>query len=742
MTSSGGTLTSSGNNTLNCTGGTCISYTGTSSSGFLQQTGGSLTINGPGSGILLQCGPSTNSNVAVIYTTGGTLNLQNSGGTVGSTSANYCVRFNGSLLTANAGSNGCAFSSNGTTGAYYGVRVLAGSATITGALIATNQDYALGVTGGTVTYSGNPSSSVAGITTNLTAPVIYLSSGVLNWTGSSSVAANTDAVVSVTGGTLNLATASAALSLSDSGNFVLQHGAGTIVTTNGANTAALTLATSSAMATLLGMGVSPTYSNFIIGPTLPTTAQVASGVTYGYASALLTGGASVCIGTPPTVNQIVSTYSGTFSIGATTYTPSSSGWSVGNLDTSGSNVLNGVTFGPMTAGTPAYTGNYVQPVQSTVLTTGSYGPSGGISGTWSAPAQANIYGNYGVGNGSTGTFTIPPANYVLTTAGSYGIGGTGTAPGLYDPVGSVHVVNGNTAWIQGIVGTIPAASGVLTGAGTYSVASGTATITHYTPTLTLPTGDYVWGGGTLSTYGVAGQSITPTLTLPTGSNVLTVAGSYGLGGNGSLGTYNVSNLSITGSDVLSGITWGPGSIYTGTITAGSGSGSILSLTASNVLNGVTYSTDTSGGTAAGTYSVTQLSPSNVLSPIQWGPGLIYTGTATGGSVLSLAQSNVLYNVPFSTNTSGGSAAGTFWVPNVAAGTSPSATPDAKAVRHGLSFGPGGSLTGTAPVPGPLYTTPPPLGHSTEPVPSIPAATRNKVIRIGPDGAVIILEEAK
>ena len=83
-----------------------------------------------------------------------------------------------------------------------------------------------------------------------------------------------------------------------------------------------------------------------------------------------------------------------------------------------------------------------------------------------------------------------------------------------------------------------------------------------------PTSNYSNPGGAYvlssTSYTYGGTSIAGSATVPAGSNTLTIAGSFGVAGTGTTGTYNVSNLA--NGKIASGTTWGPSLSNTGTRT--------------------------------------------------------------------------------------------------------------------------------------------------------------------------------
>jgi len=97
--------------------------------------------------------------------------------------------------------------------------------------------------------------------------------------------------------------------------------------------------------------------------------------------------------------------------------------------------------------------------------------------------------------------------------------------------------------------TLPSESNVLTGSGTYGV-SGTGSTPSYSP-------DFPAVGNVIETDTVDDEA--GTLTLPSVGNVIEAV-VYGVAGTGSTGTYHET----AASEVVAGVTFGPGESYTGT----------------------------------------------------------------------------------------------------------------------------------------------------------------------------------
>jgi hypothetical protein len=116
--------------------------------------------------------------------------------------------------------------------------------------------------------------------------------GIINWTGSVSIADGTSFVILVIGGACNLATASAELTMANSGNFIIIHSTGTLTTVSGAHQATITQQSSTAACAIFGGITNGTLANTVIGPVIPLATHVypkGLGLAFGYAGAPVLG---------------------------------------------------------------------------------------------------------------------------------------------------------------------------------------------------------------------------------------------------------------------------------------------------------------------------------------------------------------------------------------------------------------------------------------------------------------------
>jgi len=129
-----------------------------------------------------------------------------------------------------------------------------------------------------VYFAGGTLNVIGGISSKLGNLAIWIASGIVNWTGAQTLASNADCQIAVFSGMLNLATASAALTLTNSGRFLIKKYGGTITTTAAGGTAAINNQSSAAIA----LGGAFDLSPIIHYPTIPAAADVRNGTTRGY----------------------------------------------------------------------------------------------------------------------------------------------------------------------------------------------------------------------------------------------------------------------------------------------------------------------------------------------------------------------------------------------------------------------------------------------------------------------------
>ena len=599
------------------------------SGGNLQLNGGTLaSINSgsdlyPGGGLVTWTGNAfvkPGSDAFVSVSTGTLACATSSGSLTLSSSGNFVLNHTGGTINTFVSGGGTAqFNS---VGAPYGIALCGQniSPTYSGVI-----NYP--VTGATVTFTAGGSNITSG-TLTLTGSNAMLSGGT---SGTLESGSNLTAAKVISGGSINI------------GGTVLSGTAAagaTIVDSAGDN---------------LG---SVTYVN-LTGGTPNGTVNLSGG----------TLSATCAAGTNPGSNNVLTT-AGTWAWGTLSYGGS---WNLPNANDylsggtygiapspisgtltlpTGSNVLSGVTYG--VSGNGSTGGLCVQPIGSLTGLTSAVSWVMGITGT--VPPQGDVLtgtGTYSVGSGtaSTSTYTPsltePPGGYVYSqgTITTFGVAGTGSTASLTLPSGSnVWSIAGTGTF--GVAGTGSMASLIITPS--TAVSSGSiAIVAGY-----IGSG-YTIGGvngslapsstGLISGYsflGVSGSEVVPSgsdvwtgvLTgLTTGS--ITFAPSQALTTltiHGTAGTYNVSNLSISGSDVLSGIRWGPGLAYTGTVTSGTVGGASVTFsdgsTAPNALYLHGGTVDLTSGSVGSLVATTTASQGYWIQNL---PGNVGYGTVYG-----------------------------------------------------------------------------------------------------------------
>ena len=306
--------------TLTVANTTGITYSGTNASGFIRVSGGTLTISGTActtvvsgtstgtaivetsTGNVTINGPASASTYAVYENGGGygltasgsgTITINNSGGYasyVGNTGG-AGVYIQGSAIGVIAGNA----STNGAYGAALGFTSSSASSTFSGTVYCTGGSPNVGikVTAGTVTWTPstgvsatigntgalaavyiqggtlivNGSLTTANSDTSAIATPILVSGGILQWTGSQTLAGASVCTIGMFAGTINLATASAAIALANSGTFVIFNSGGTLNCLNGSHQATITGQTTTSYQTITGSLATGTLANTLINYT-------------------------------------------------------------------------------------------------------------------------------------------------------------------------------------------------------------------------------------------------------------------------------------------------------------------------------------------------------------------------------------------------------------------------------------------------------------------------------------------
>ncbi len=567
-----GGIQSSGSYTLTLTAGTCLNYSGASTSGFVQVTGGSLVISG-GTGLAVLSSssgyaivPSSTAALSVMVTTGTACMATNGGRAISRATGAGAISIStsGGYLGVVNGTNSIAINDGGT-----GLNNAMSSGTLS---IVGGSSPTLFQTAGSCAWTLTnvvPTSTItnaSGIFTNGAGTINCVnpgfgnfqagqyeyrdSGGLLAFSGTSSIPAGIDGTVYNPSGLVSLNS----WTLSCSGSFLLWKVSSGSVTSNNST---LTLAASNAAIACLGQSVSATYSAPVKGPLLPSGSNVLSASPpYGYASALISGSA--------TAGATV-----TFSDGSTSLTN-------GTLSaTGGTGMLGGSNL------------HYTCTLSTGTLTAGNLLTSNSLN------LGGTVY---------NGTLTLPPGGYVYSqgTVGAFGVSGSGTVATL----------------------TLPAPYDVIQGTGSYGV-SGTAYSGTYYQLASV--GDILAG----QRFGPS-QTYTGTLTLPTGSNVWAGQGNFGVSGTGTVPTLSITPSTVVTQAGLGTIFVPSGSdVWTG-IPTGSSWGSItvtpsLLLTAGTV-HGVagTFWVPNGSGTASST-----MDNNAVKWGVRYGPGGSNTGAYAG-----------------------------------------------------------------------------------------------------------------
>lgn len=264
------------------------------SSGLLRMYGTrSLTAS------ITYSGTSTGGFVTFVTTPVPTIN-----GQVNNTNSGYCLYPSDVGVTIN-NVGGIALNNTGSGRAFYstgiGVHTINGNVTVSaGVGIYINGNNAGTINGDIIVTSGYgiwDQAQVQGwtINGNMSATNLGLalfqstaSSRTVTWIGSRTLTDGADCYLYLANGTLNLANATGALTLSNSGSFCINKGSTHTLNISGAGgTASIVLQSATSYATILGG--SAAQKAIITGPVLPSANNVAEGSgQYGYAGGLLT----------------------------------------------------------------------------------------------------------------------------------------------------------------------------------------------------------------------------------------------------------------------------------------------------------------------------------------------------------------------------------------------------------------------------------------------------------------------
>jgi hypothetical protein len=247
-----------------------VTYSGTSTSGLvIVPASATLTIAGQVS--------NTSSGRAIVTSGSGNITVSNIGGTALSNSGSgrgISTSGTGTMVivgdVVNTGSGPAILQASTSTS-----HTITGSMSSGGSSSRSNS-FGIQQQAGTVTFDGN-----AGHPNTSFGYELFANGGTINWSGSRTLAAGYDLGLYINSGTLNISN----LSLACEGIATIIRTAAATVTATGAT---VTLQSASAAFTQLGTNLGANYSVAVIGPTLPSVANVWYGSgQYGYAGGLL-----------------------------------------------------------------------------------------------------------------------------------------------------------------------------------------------------------------------------------------------------------------------------------------------------------------------------------------------------------------------------------------------------------------------------------------------------------------------
>jgi hypothetical protein len=484
-----------------------VSHSGTATTGMVTYgTGDSLTINGQVTNSSTgSCCVGSGSGVLTISNVGGTAVSSTSigKGVAHGSTGNLTVTGAVSATTNNGQGIGitaaCTATIDGAVSSSNGITVLVSAGatvTVTGDCSATGTLAGTAVscagTGAAVSIVGNASSSNV-------AAALSVSNGTLTWIGARTLAAATDCRINLSGGTLALASAGGALTLTCSGEFLILKTGGTLTMTSGANNASIIRQIAAAQPCCLGQDISA----YITGPTIPVAANVRYGISCGYAGALVTGDLQIPNSGTPTGTQ-----------DATSDACVASGKKYGSPERTGSAAA-GYTYGDenpdkvLTTATGA--GHYHAPEASEVQKGATVGETvGTLVGVVDSGGTQHNYGTCSSAQAWTADGIVHDSGTVsssgtLTSAGAYNATGILSAAATYNATGilaaagyaATGIYDGSSKYTSGVWnGTTRYATGILRDATTYS-ATGVWDGTNYGATGIIATGPTYYASGIL-----------------------------------------------------------------------------------------------------------------------------------------------------------------------------------------------------------------------------------------------------
>lgn len=467
--------------------------------------------------------------------------------------------------------------------------------------------------GGTLTVDGNMSGS--GVQLNL-------SGGTATWTGNRSIAASADCYIAMTGSpTLNLATASAKLVLSNSGTIQIRKTGGTINTADaGAGAAQINLQTSTSYASIVG-GTDANKA-IIVGPTLPAAGDVDDTADdFGYPAALVEPTFKV-----PPASKVEDDYQ--YGAGGTEYTGTlAAGYTYGDADPTKvlTTATGAGTYQPVAAS--AVQKDVAVGVSPAVGTLVGIVDSSGSQHAYGTCSSAQAWAAAGIVH-TSGTAA---ASGILNTGGDYAASGvfSGGAGTIYETTGLAvgQVLDSVATWRDGDgdhAGTYHAPdAGEVISTAVFGPSSGTSGTYDVSNVAAENIKDGILIGGVEGTYDPMDAAV-----FPAEANVSTVETAYGPTGAEYAGSLDLSLYTLISgvagaSDVRSGV-----ARY-----SGGGNGTCVVPAAADVQFGVNVDATT------GTFVVPL--ESTVQDSVTYGAAAEFTGTYNPmAAAVFPAESNV------------------------------------------------------------------------------------------------------
>jgi len=282
-------------------------YAGTNTSGLVRVTANTLTItHNQGAGTTAVS--ATAAGYAIVTSGSGTIAVSNSGGKVASVSSSgraiYTTGTGGLILTGDIELSGSGIgvyaASTGVSSTWAGSAISSGTNTPlrlnAGTLTWTPGTTGVTVSGGNGSFNGLYLSGgtlviAAKLATANTGTInqcypVFVTGATVTYVGDYTLADGEDCVIGMVSGTLNLATATDNLVLTNNGSFVIIKQSGALTYNADGGTASIVNAKTTSYAAIIGG--SAAQKAIITGPTLPAAGDVDNAAAnYGYAGALV-----------------------------------------------------------------------------------------------------------------------------------------------------------------------------------------------------------------------------------------------------------------------------------------------------------------------------------------------------------------------------------------------------------------------------------------------------------------------